>query len=185
MSEASPSSSPPESHPIHRAPADLSWSDLSRTSEPKRSRVSSRERFVNTIKTLAWVAPLTVLIWVYAEREQVTTDTPVTIPVVMKAANPNRVVRLLNGDNNITASLTGPRGLLDRTRDQILPGSQGPRVQIEVDANLAPGVHQLRTETEVAKSPIFKGVAVTNCVPDQLRVEVDDLIERKIDVQLP
>src|SRR5262249_40168890 len=78
-------------------------------SAASRFHLPSRENVGNFFKTLAWVAPLTILIWVYAEREQVTTDQPVTIPVAMKDANPNRVVRLLNADNNITAALTGPR----------------------------------------------------------------------------
>src|SRR5688572_16294126 len=30
----------------------------------------SREQIISSLKSLAWVAPLTVLIWIYAEREQ-------------------------------------------------------------------------------------------------------------------
>ena len=43
---------------------------------PSRRQIASlftRENLVNFARTMAWVVPLTILIWVYAEREQVAT----------------------------------------------------------------------------------------------------------------
>src|SRR5436305_9069569 len=40
----------------------------------------TRDQIASGLRSLLWVAPLTVLIWIYAEREQ-TTNAPVNIPI--------------------------------------------------------------------------------------------------------
>src|SRR5690242_1264927 len=48
----------------------------------------SRESLFNFAKTMAWVVPLTILIWVYAEREQRDTDPGVTFPIDVRSSDP-------------------------------------------------------------------------------------------------
>src|SRR5881392_2688309 len=71
------------------------------------TRTFTLENLFVTLKTLAWVTPLTILIWVYAEREQVTSR-PVTIPIAVKSVDPNRIVRLRSGDESVSAQISGP-----------------------------------------------------------------------------
>ena len=56
----------------------------------------SRDSFLSSLKSLLWVAPLTVLIWVYAEREQVVTLKGVAVSLEMRSNEAGRVVRVLS-----------------------------------------------------------------------------------------
>src|SRR5947209_1061870 len=64
-----------------------------------RSRLGaafSREGLLSGVKTLAWVVPMTVVIWVYAEREQIARQT-VLFRVEAKNSSPDRqVVELIS-----------------------------------------------------------------------------------------
>src|SRR5688500_453310 len=83
----------------------------------------SREQLVAALKQLAWVAPLTVLIWVYAEREQRTTDADVRFGLEVHTNNPKVFVRLLEpSDGYASADLTGSRSQLDKLRRELGPG---------------------------------------------------------------
>ena len=58
----------------------------------------TREAVISNLKTLAWVVPLTLLIWIYAEREQVASMKDVAVPFDLVSVDPNAVV------SNTTAS---------------------------------------------------------------------------------
>src|SRR5688572_18150053 len=62
----------------------------------------SREQLLSSLKALAWVAPLTLLIWIYAEREQQVPGTS-RIKIVVKSADETQVARIV-GDDTITRS---------------------------------------------------------------------------------
>src|SRR5688500_9862212 len=79
----------------------------------------TRENLVSGAKTLAWVVPLTVLIWVYAEREQLIPEQSVPIPINVTSGDPSRVVTLLHPpDKMILADLEGPRSRIDAVRNE-------------------------------------------------------------------
>lgn len=149
----------------------------------------SRENILDALKTFAWVGPLTILIWVYAEREQIPNDpSPVPFAIEVKSNDPNRVVILRKpAEKLIMAELNGPRAKVDQVRD-VLSGGMVPRsVPIDIDASLSPGRHEIRTIEAIKDNPIFRdnGISVNNCQPPMLQIEVDQIIERDIDVQLP
>src|SRR4051812_26806963 len=78
--------------------------------ERVRGHLPSGEQFFGFLKTLIWVAPLTLLIWVYAEREQAVTVAGVTFPVDVRTVDHNRIVQLRSpADKNIIVELSGPR----------------------------------------------------------------------------
>src|SRR6478735_8471482 len=54
----------------------------------------TRENVISHLKTLAWVVPLTLLIWIYAEREQVDTPEDVAVPFELFSVDRGRVVSL-------------------------------------------------------------------------------------------
>src|SRR5215212_8683287 len=54
----------------------------------------TRDNIVSNLKTLAWVVPLTLLIWIYAEREQVAPAKDVSVPFELTSPDPGRIVTL-------------------------------------------------------------------------------------------
>src|SRR5687768_12401586 len=64
------------------------------------SAADARGRFA-PLKTFLWVAPLTALIWVYAEREQID-KAEVRVPVVLVSTSADRVITVLNPDRYIS-----------------------------------------------------------------------------------
>src|SRR5689334_24678115 len=71
----------------------------------------TRDNVISNLKTLAWVIPLTLLAWVYAEREQVAPFKDESIPFELKSVDPNRVVSLArkDQDKNLILDLLGPQ----------------------------------------------------------------------------
>src|SRR4051812_25126512 len=111
MSEDSPTPSikpAPKPSALGDAVREYAW-NLRRWS----ARTFTTENFFAFMKTFAWVAPLTILIWVYAEREQVV-QRETTIPIAVKSTDPNRIVSLKPGDESILAFVGGPRLAVDR-----------------------------------------------------------------------
>ncbi|MGH7214707.1 MAG: hypothetical protein ACREIT_08085 [Tepidisphaeraceae bacterium] len=165
-----------------------SWRDALTSENRWWRRMFSPENLGNFLKTLAWVGPLTLLIWVYAEREQLDAEPGLPFPVEVRSNDPNKIVTLLvPADKNVMAELTGPRAALDQLRE-ILTGGLSPRgVQIEVPADLSPGLHERRTADLLSAQPIFResGVAVSDCSPPVLKMYVDEVVEREARVVAP
>jgi hypothetical protein len=148
----------------------------------------SGEQFVSFLKTLIWVAPLTLLIWIYAEREQTVTVPGITFPVDVRTTDHNRIVTLRRpADKNIIVELSGPRAMVDRVRDLLQPKPEGPPVQIYVDPQLPPPAHDLLTVAQINNHPIFKnnGVTVKSAQPPYLSVDIDTYEEREVPVRPP
>jgi hypothetical protein len=151
-------------------------------------RTFTRDNFVAAVKTLAWLGPLTALIWVYAEREQIVTSDPETIPIELRSGHPNRYVALRMSDKNVIAEFRGPRGRLDEVLRKVRPGSSGPSVVITIDQNLPAGqAHELDAAEQLANSPILarSGVTVVNCKPARLPIFVDEYITKEVEVHVP
>src|SRR5687768_9263153 len=109
-------SSPPKIAPRRTAPPVLDYFALLRPAQRHLVETFlSRENWINFLKSLPWVVPLTVLIWVYAEREQLADEPKVTFPIEVRTSDPNRVVTLVSPrEKIIMAQLTGPRANLDK-----------------------------------------------------------------------
>lgn len=151
------------------------------------ARATSPPRIIEALKTLSWLAPLTLLIWIYAEREQIDSIDQ-SIPIEVRSDDPNRFVTLRMPDKNVVAQLSGPRARLEEIRRQVQPQGDRPSVIITIDPNLPPqDVHQLDTAQQLSRNPIFvrSGITVGNCKPARLPVYVDEFVERELDVQAP
>src|SRR5947208_12416100 len=86
----------------------------------------TREQIISNLKTLAWVVPLTLLIWIYAEREQVATTKDVAVPFELVSVDPNVAVTLNRAqDKNLILELQGPQArlqdVLTKLRGGMLP----------------------------------------------------------------
>src|SRR4051794_25546245 len=162
-----PDASPP---PPPRPPM-LNYASPVRALDRLTRHLPTAEQFTSFLKTLVWVAPLTLLIWVYAEREQVVTLPGVTIPIDVRTNGHNRLVNLRRPDDKlIVVELAGARASLDRVRELLKPAPGGAPIQIYVDEKLATGGKDLPTLSQIANNPVFvnNGITVKSAQPPTL-----------------
>lgn len=148
----------------------------------------SRDRIVSFLKTLIWVAPLTLLIWVYAEREQVATSESEPIPFELISRNPSRIVSLKGGDRNLMVDLQGPRARVNEVLEKLRGGTFPQGVQIEPDPALsANDEHDIPTKPLLQNHPIFRdsGITVLRVQPSRLTVVIDEQAEVEARVVAP
>jgi hypothetical protein len=147
----------------------------------------SRDSLMSSLRSLMWVAPLTVLIWIYAEREQVAKVTLPPFPVEVKSADPRKVVTVLNPpDGLITADVNGPRARIEAVRDALDPRVNPAPLRVEVPADLAPGRHPIDAIGIARDSRLEgSGVSVTTTTPRVLDVLVQELAEDEAAVDVP
>ncbi len=155
-----------------------------------RASFAGSEKLIDILKTLAWVAPLTILIWIYAEREQALTQPNVSIPIEVRTTDGGRIIILkAPADRNVTATLSGPRTLVEQVIRDLQSGNpEHAAVQINIDASKLPrGESSLETARYIASIPRFKraGVSVTEISPPTLRVDIDDFELQSLDVKSP
>src|SRR3954470_1541095 len=75
---------------------------------------------IDGLKTAAWVVPLTILIWIYAEQEQASSELGQPILVEVASSAPDKIITLLRpGDNVPTADLRGSKSRLDAVRSEL------------------------------------------------------------------
>src|SRR5688572_30737940 len=72
---------------------------------------------IGALKTFLWVAPLTALIWIYAEREQID-KAEVRVPIRLMSKSTDRIITVQSPtDRMISLDLQGPRASLGELRD--------------------------------------------------------------------
>ena len=149
----------------------------------------TRDNLIQALKTFASVGPLTILIWIYAEREGIRPQPDISIAIEVRCNDPRRIVSLQKPypDKVVVADLAGPASTLDNVVQRLERHSgDEPAVEIFVDPTLATGmVHDIDTAQALAGTPMFRGVTVTNCQPPKLEVLVDELEEKEVEVQAP
>src|SRR5689334_9844341 len=76
------------------------------TSAAKRSfrDAFGKQQLLDALKAFLWVAPLTILIWIYAEREQLATRKNFRVPVEIRSADPRQVITITSpADESLSA----------------------------------------------------------------------------------
>ena len=159
-------------------------------------RTFTRERLVDFGWTMLWVVPITLLVWVYAEREQQADKPGVRVLASVIDPEPNRIVTLVEPKNGLlTLDLTGPRSRLDAVAEQ-LSGTNGTAVigdgrgelSLSVGPGLAPGrEYELDAENLLADEPIFRdnGISVRKATPARLTIFLDEIVEKKVPLRVP
>jgi hypothetical protein len=178
---------PPKKHEtIERryAPAKRTWRRKLAGSVRSWSRATfSRESYMSSLRSLLWVVPLTVLIWIYAEREQVVTVSNVTISVDPPPGIPGHLlVRFAPGTiHSIHADLSGSQALVENVKDML----QSNTVPLESDRDLSAGNHTIDVATVLNRDPRVqsKGVRILRCAPAELVVIVENIREATVDVK--
>ncbi|MEZ0267350.1 MAG: hypothetical protein ACAI43_21665 [Phycisphaerae bacterium] len=171
------------------APLNLDYARPRSFGERVRDRLPSADRTMSVLKNLLVVVPLTLLIWVYAEREQAVTVPGNIFPVEVRTTAPDRVVVLRwPADHNLIVELSGPRGKMDEVRQKLLPGAPGSApVQLLIDPQLGTGPQELETAKQLNLHPLFKnnGITVKSCQPPYIKVDIDVIEERDAVVKVP
>jgi hypothetical protein len=150
----------------------------------------TRDSILAGLKTLAWLVPLTFLIWVYAERQQQVSAT-LTIPIKLVSSDPaNRLVELKMQGNSVIAQLSGPQSRIDELRKQIqLQGNSEPSVVITVSASSYTSGSTVPIDSALMLSQtsqfIRSGVTIISCQPEKLPVYIDQYVDREAEVQAP
>jgi len=154
------------------------------------ARAATKESLLGSLRTLAWVVPLTVLIWIYAEREQLYTEPGVIIPIDVTSGDPGHVVVkvLRPSEKMMMADLRGPRSRVESVKAQFARAGGPSALTIVADPKLTPGQpHDLPAGAFIANNPVFvqNNVQVTNFQPAILTVFVDTYAEEELPVEAP
>jgi len=147
----------------------------------------SRDQMMASLKSLAWVAPLTVLIWIYAERELIFSQS-VQIRVEVVNNDPNRLVQLLDADGRpqadliINAIIFGPHSRVQQVQEKLLSSA----VRIQLDPKLGEGRSAIPADI-LSRQPLFvqPGVSVTNVIPAKIDVLIDAVEHLDVPVRAP
>lgn len=171
-----------------RKPA-RSWRDDAASTWQRFAARFTRENIISNLKTIAWVIPLTLLIWIYAEREQVATTKDVAVPFDMVSLDPNVAIRVRSpSDQNLILELQGPQARLQEVLSKLRGGLLPQGLKIEVPTSLEKNrEHGLDALSLVRNQKIFvdNGVTVLGCQPVRLDIIVDSMVEREAKIVKP
>lgn len=186
----------PEGGPITdggRQPQSLESQNLAAAGGPARPRPARRgapdlrstrsSKLKDAIKTFLWVLPLTALIWVYAEREQITTLPERQVTIRLKTSLSDRVVTMLTPeDRKVFLELRGPLNSLESVWDALADSKYTLDVTIPDDVQL-PYRGPVAIAESIARNPLLVKEAVT--VSRVMPATVTVLIEKKESITVP
>ncbi len=150
----------------------------------------TRDNFISFLKTFVWVAPLTILIWIWAEREQLDTLSGQTVPIEVRIPGTNKVGTIITPrERNVVLSLRGPRAQLDAIRTQLSQRAIEQRVALDLDPQLDPSDkdYNFSAQALLQRSDFFEpyGVTITDVSPAQLAVVISELQTLDVPVRNP
>lgn len=134
------------------------------------------------VRTYALVTIVTLLIWVWAENESLTTET--LAPRIEFLSTPDLVVRVDDPawQGVVSLRLRGPTAAIDTARRQLAAAVRlAPR---ETNAGRAGGT-TVDLQQALRRFPPLRslGVAVVEVVPATVRLEVDEIVARRLRVK--
>jgi len=146
----------------------------------------SREQVSAGLKTMLWVIPLTILIWIYAERQGHTTFSNVTLPVEIVSNDPTKVFSIISpASKNVVVTLKGPRVALEAAQKQFNPLNGSLAAQIQFDGSGSSAPQSIRTvRVREDKRLADANITVESAEPDEIRFYVDQLVEREYRVEV-
>ena len=110
-------------------------------------------KILAVIQNLIWVVPLTMLVWLYAEREQLD-ERSIDVPITVKSDRPDRFVALANASERVSEiDIKGTRSRIEQAR-QALANRQGLQIVVPAQLDLGPQV-PLPAMEAIAADPVF------------------------------
>ncbi|MGA2233303.1 MAG: hypothetical protein ABSH22_20560 [Tepidisphaeraceae bacterium] len=151
-------------------------------------RAFTGENLISNLKTLLGVAPLTVLVWVYAEQQQLVTEKDVPLRISLQSADPaHRSVTLVSpNDGTVQLTLQGSQVGIDRVKLLLQQTLMSQPLEIDVPTTIPPGSRQpMATMDQIAGNRLFysQGVTVTECSPETIIASIDAVEDRDAPVQ--
>ncbi len=134
-------------------------------------------RVYEVIRNLMLVVPLTMLVWLYAERETIDDKQVISVPVIIHPDRADRIVTFASSaDRVLEIKVAGTRVRIQQARDE-LARKQGLQIVAPAQLELGPQV-TLPAMEAVNANPIFsqRGITVTSCTPAMLSLQVDELV---------
>ena len=153
-------------------------------------RLGSRQRTTEILKTLVIVVPLTLLIWVYAERAQTVYDTVDFAPKV-SVNEPGLVAELESATNmavSIQLDLNGPHTQIESLKSEISQRLMRDKLALALPSALShPGKQNVDVANAFNSDPLFanSGVTIIKATPSYVTVNVNRLKPTDLVVKLP
>ena len=183
-----PPKSPPKSPPTARVDG-AAMRRLKRfgVSGRRLRRGWTRQRAKDVFFTLVYVVPLTLLIWVWAQDQQIETATQQNVTVAVNHTDAQKVVTLLGTEGGerlkerpdgailVDLTLQGPRAGLDRVIRTLRDESPGSPFKVELHGSAARQT-TVGLRDPLADSPLLRdaGVGVLEVSPADVIVSIED-----------
>ncbi len=172
------------SSPNRRSESTLEYPPVRPSAKRGLRALFSVERVVSSLKTAAWLVPLTLLIWVYAEQQQEYRQTINGVSVALQSTVSNRSTEFADGVQQVTVNLTlrGARDAVEKVGKQLLGP---PGLALDVGSR-GTGTLDVDVVSAAQNLPLFRqaGVTVTEAQPPSIRVNVDNVLERDATVMV-
>jgi hypothetical protein len=172
--------------PRHTAPTSTPTPKLEITSDRRWPRFN-RARVVANLRMMGWVVPLTILIWIWAEREQVLSPSSpnlINVPVVL--TSDHQFVELSAGQpQSINLKISGPQEAIDRVRQAIFEQNVPHGVTLPIGDSPVNERVPIHVVDLLQNQPLFKqnGVTVEESQPADLLIDVDTNETRTVPVE--
>lgn len=153
--------------------------------EKRRSRTNPQGP-LEGLKTLAIVIPLTILIWVYAERAQ-TQNEPLSVLIAFTTSNANFAATVPAVNESITLTLEGPRGQIEQFKKNMQELTRDSHLELALpNGDATVGTKTIILAQAIKADPHFASLNVTvKTAPQELRVSVDPVISKVVTVAQP
>ncbi len=154
----------------------------------------TRERSMEVLRTLVYVVPLTLLIWVWAQDQQIDTRIEQNIPVRVEHIDGQKIVQILQtgtgelvnrrGDNILTTlTLQGPRiglnSVLRALREERATPALDVRLRGRSEEQATVSLREQLNNLDILREA---GVSVVESTPSDLVVQVED--RRQVEARL-
>jgi hypothetical protein len=155
----------------------------------------TRQRAVELVKTLGYVLPLTLLVWVWAQDQQIDVDIRQSVPIQINHIDAGKVVSIRGSGTGEPLVRGGAGGAI-----RVHLTFQGPRIGLSTVAraitdNTISAALEIRLRREAGESPVFlreelnqlpllrdAGVTVREANPASIIVVVED--RQQIEVRI-
>ena len=151
---------------------------------PATRRAAWRDKLSEGLKTFLWVAPLTALIWIYAERAQIT-SLEMRVRIAVRSADPNRIVTIIQPiEREVTLDLRAPRASLDAIRERL--STNVHPIEVIIPDDIGPTFEgDISITDRIERNPLFQdwAVDVERSFP-AVRIKVERRASRELPIEV-
>lgn len=146
----------------------------------------SRDQVSAGVKTLLWVIPLTILIWIYAERQGHAEVPGVTLPVEIVSNDPSKIFTIISpSSKNVVVTLKGPRAAVESVQKQFSQINGSVRARIPFDSTVVSPIQTIRAvRVREDQRLIDANITVVSAEPDEIQFYVDQLVEKEYNIEV-